>query len=81
MAKALSDDLRVRVVAAVEAGTSRRQAAAVFWRECFQRDPLGSCLAGSGRGPRQTARAGTAARAGSRHRLAFFWARWNGGRM
>ncbi len=30
MAKALSDDLRVRVVAAVEAGTSRRQAAARF---------------------------------------------------
>ena len=24
-----------------------------FWRECFQRDPLGSTLAGSGRGPRE----------------------------
>ncbi len=30
MGKGLSDDLRVRVVAAVEAGTSRRQAAARF---------------------------------------------------
>ncbi len=30
MGKSLSDDLRVRVVAAVEAGTSRRQAAARF---------------------------------------------------
>ncbi len=47
MVKSLSDDLRVRVVAAVETGTSRRQAAARFgvsvssairwvqsWREC-----------------------------------------------
>ena len=40
MARALSVDLRRRVVRAIEEGASCRQAAARFWGKRFKRDPL-----------------------------------------
>lgn len=39
MSRALSVDLRIRVLAAVTGGASHREAAA-FWRERSQREPL-----------------------------------------
>ena len=51
MSKALSLDLRTRVLAAIAGGLSCRQAAAAVWRERVERDPLARPGVHTGRRP------------------------------